>query len=130
MRFPAFRVLLAIFIGLPLLDTLLLVQLGRYLGFWQTLAVVVVSGVAGAWLAKTQGAAVWRSIQQDLAVGRVPEQGVLDGVIVLVAGGMLAAPGFLTDILGLLLLLPPVRLPIKRLARRYLERALVRRYPM
>jgi UPF0716 protein FxsA len=124
-----FPLLVLLFAGLPLLDLFLVVQLSRFVGFWETVLLIILSGIAGAWLAKQQGAFVWRSIQRDLAEGRVPDQGLLDGIIVLFAGGMLAAPGFLTDFLGLLLLLPPVRLPIKRLARRYMERAIVRTFP-
>ena len=128
MRVRLFPALLALFIGLPLLDTLLLVVFGRYLGFWTTIALVLISGFVGAGLAKRQGLNVWNGIQRDLAEGRVPAQGVLDAVIILVAGGMLAAPGFVTDILGLLLLLPAVRAPIKAYLRRRLEGAMVQRY--
>src|SRR5688572_25934912 len=127
MRVRLFPALLALFIGLPLLDTLLLVVFGRYLGLWTTIALVLISGFVGAGLAKRQGLSVWNGIQRDLAEGRVPAQGVLDAVIILVAGGMLAAPGFVTDILGLLLLLPAVRAPIKAYLRRRLEGAMVRR---
>ena len=132
MRVRLFPGLLALFVGLPLLDTLLLVVLGQMLTFWPTVALVIISGVAGASLAKHQGRSVWLSIQRDLAQGRVPSQGLLDAVIVLVAGGMLMAPGLLTDILGLLLLFPAVRAPIKGYLRRRLEHMLegtvVRRY--
>ncbi len=118
-----FRILAALFIGLPLLDTLLLVFLGRYIGFWTTIAVVIISGFLGAGLAKSQGLQVWWNIQRDLSEGRVPAQGIVDGVIILVAGGMLMAPGFITDILGLALLVPAVRAPIKAQLRRRAERA-------
>ena len=123
MRVRLFPALLALFIGLPLLDVILLVFLGRYLGFWTTVALVLISGFVGAGLAKTQGIRVWRGIQRDLHEGRVPAQGLVDGAIILVAGGMLSAPGFVTDILGLLLLVPAIRTPIKAWLRRKLERA-------
>src|SRR3712207_6343142 len=121
MRLRLFPSLVALFVGLPLLDVLLLVGLGQYLTFWPTVGLVIVSGFVGAALAKSQGRSVWFSIQRDLAEGRVPSQGLLDGVIILVAGGMLAAPGFVTDLLGLLLLIPAVRKPIKALLRRRIE---------
>jgi UPF0716 protein FxsA len=114
-------ILLLLFIGLPLLDTVLLVFLGRYIGFWATIAMVLITGYLGARMARSQGLRVWRNIQQDLAEGRIPSQGVMDGVLILIAGGMLMAPGFLTDILGLSLLIPGVRAPIKRYLRRRLE---------
>jgi UPF0716 protein FxsA len=121
MRLRLFPSLAALFIGLPLIDSILLVYFGGLLGFWPTFALVILSGLLGAGLAKSQGIRVWQSIQRDLASGRVPEMGLMDAVIILIAGGMLAAPGFITDFLGLALLFPAVRSPIKRLARRKLE---------
>jgi UPF0716 protein FxsA len=129
-RFRVFPALVALFVGLPLLDLVLVVLLGRYIGLWQTIGLAIVSGVAGAWLAKQQGRAVWTGIQSDLAAGRVPSQGLLDGMIVLVAGGMLASPGFVTDLLGLALLIPPVRTPIKAFLRRRFEEGVMRTYTL
>jgi UPF0716 protein FxsA len=130
MRLRLFPSLVALFVGLPLLDVILLVFLGGHLGFWTTVALVVISGFAGAWLAKQQGLWVWQSIQRDLNEGRMPSQGVMDAVIILVAGGMLAAPGFVTDLLGLALLFPVVRAPIKTYLRRRLEGIVVTGGPM
>ena len=124
MRIRLFPALVALFTVLPLLDVVVLTLIGREVGFWQTVFLVIVSGVLGAWLAKAQGIRVWTGIRRDLSEGRVPSQGVVDGVIILFAGGMLAAPGFLTDILGLLLLVPQVRAPIKAFLRRRFEQAL------
>ena len=128
MRVRLFPALAALFIGLPLIDMILLVAFGRYLGFWTTVGLVIFSGVLGAWLAKSQGLRVWRGIQNDLAQGRVPSQGLMDAVIILVAGGMLAAPGFITDILGLALLFPAARVPLKAYLRRRLEGMAARHY--
>jgi UPF0716 protein FxsA len=123
--FPA---LAALFVGLPLLDLVIVILLGRYIGLWQTIALILISGFAGAWLAKRQGMAVWRGIQRDLAEGRVPAQGLVDGAILLVAGGMLSAPGFITDLLGLALLFPAVRAPLKAWLRTKLEAWITRQY--
>lgn len=122
MRLRLFPALAALFIGLPLLDVILLTFLGRYMGFWTTIALVLISGFLGAGLAKSQGLRVWQSIRRDLSQGRMPSQGIMDAVIILVAGGMLAAPGFVTDFLGLALLIPAVRAPIKAFLRSRLER--------
>jgi len=127
MRLRPFPTLIALFAGLPLLDTILLVVLGRYLTFWPTVALVILSGFLGAGLAKGQGLRVWRSIQEDIAEGRTPAQGVVDGILILIAGGMLMAPGFITDFLGLALLIPAVRAPIKRYLRRRLEGMAIQR---
>lgn len=115
-------ILTVLFVGLPLLDTVTLVVVGRYMGFWWTVATVILSGVIGAHLARQQGFSVWRSLQADLAAGRVPTHGLMDCVLILIAGGMMIAPGFLTDILAILLLLPPVRSVVKRWARFRIER--------
>ncbi|MFN3648190.1 MAG: FxsA family protein [Armatimonadota bacterium] len=128
MRLRLFPVLTALFVGLPLIDVVVLVFLGQYLTFWPTVASVLLSGVLGAWLAKQQGLSVWRGIQRDLSAGQVPAQGLIDAVFILIAGGMLMTPGFLTDIVGLALLLPPVRQPLKRYLRARLERAVTVRY--
>lgn len=112
--------------GLPLLDVVLLVFLGKYLTLWPTVGLVLLSGLLGAGLAKSQGLQVWSAIRRDLASGQIPSQGILDGVIILFAGGLLAAPGFVTDFIGLALLLPQVRRPIKAFFRKRLEGALER----
>lgn len=128
MRLRLFPALAAVFIGLPLLDAVVLILLGRWLTFWPTVALVLISGFVGAGLAKREGTRVWRQIQQEWLQGRVPAQGMIDGAIIFVAGGLLAAPGFITDLLGLSLLLPPVRRPIKAWLRRKVERMIVAQY--
>src|SRR5688500_1800006 len=90
-------VLSALFTGGPLPDTITRVIVGRWIGFWPTVAGVILSGIIGAQLARQQGLAVWRSLQAEVAAGRVPTQGVMDCVLILIAGGMMIAPGFLTD---------------------------------
>lgn len=115
--------LLALFIAVPLLEVLLLVAIGRRLGLWPTVAVVVVAGALGAVLARAEGLRVLGAIRRDLARGEVPAAGLLDGMLVLLAGALLIAPGLITDIVAIALLVPPVR----RLVRLHLARA-VRRW--
>jgi UPF0716 protein FxsA len=122
-----FRILIALFVGVPLLDTVTLVLVGRYIGFWTTVGMVILSGVIGAHLARQQGLAAWRSLQADMAAGRVPTQGLIDCVLILIAGGMMMAPGFLTDIAAIMLLLPAVRARIRQWSRRRIEAALQQR---
>lgn len=126
-RLPRSRwttILLLLFIGIPLLDIATVVLLGKVIGFGGTIAFVIVCGLVGTALARSQGAHVWGAIQRDLAEGRPPSYGLLDGLMVLIAGVLLITPGFLTDIAGLLLLLPPVREVVKYHIRVRLERAL------
>ncbi len=120
--------LLLLFILVPLLDAWLLFQVGGMIGFANTIALVVFTGVLGAWLFRLQGARTWDRWQASLAEGRVPEEGVLGGAMLLLGGALLVTPGVITDVVGLLLLLPPTRRLIAaalrpRLSRYVRERA-------
>ena len=111
-------VLALAFIVVPLAELAVILAIGHSIGFLPTLALVVVLSLAGAWLAKREGLSAWRRLQRALAEGRMPTVEVADGVIVLLAGALLLAPGFLTDVVGVLLLLPPVRAAVRRAAPR------------
>lgn len=115
---------LLLFAVVPLVELYLLLTIGRLVGFWPTVAIVLVTGTVGAWLARREGLRVMRRWREDLAQGRMPEEGVLSGVLVLVGGVLLITPGVLTDITGLLLLLPPTRRVVARHIRARLERAM------
>ncbi|TNF29271.1 MAG: FxsA family protein [Deltaproteobacteria bacterium] len=117
-----FLLLAALFIGLPVLEIWLLISVGGSIGLLPTLAVCVVTGVVGAWLAKAQGGSVLRRVQERVARGEVPASELVDGMMILVAGVLLMTPGFLTDGVGVLLLLPPVRMVVRRWGQGLLER--------
>ena len=117
------RVLL-LFLIVPLLDLVLLVWLGRQLGFWQTVAVLTVAGVIGAALAKREGLRVWREFRAALEHMKAPERGVLDGVLVLVGAALLMLPGILSDVVGVLLLIPVTRAWLARPIKRAVDRRL------
>ncbi len=115
--------LVILFILWPILELTLLIRMGHAAGAWNTLAVVVLTGLAGAALARREGLKVWNRIQQELAAGRVPGDQLLDALLILAAGVMLVLPGLITDVLGLLLLLPPVRGWVRnRLKKRFSHR--------
>jgi UPF0716 protein FxsA len=111
-----------LFILLPMLDLYLLIQLGGSIGFWPTLALVLATGAVGAGLARSEGLRVFVAAQKELAAGRLPEGALLDGLAILAGALLLLTPGFLTDVIGLFLLLPPTRGLIKGWARRWLEK--------
>jgi UPF0716 protein FxsA len=115
--------LFILFTALPLLDLWLLLRIGRAIGFWPAVGLVVATGFIGAWLARAEGFRVLRSWQASLSAGRLPEDGVLSGVLVLVGAALLVAPGVITDAIGLALLFPPTR----RLAAAGLRRRIARR---
>ncbi len=115
--------LLLVFIAFPLLELALLIRAGQVLGFWPTLAIVVGTAVLGATLLRRQGLQVLTRLSAELAAGRPPIQPLADGAMLLLAGAFLIAPGLLTDVIGLLLLLPPVRAAIRRGVARRLQRS-------
>jgi UPF0716 protein FxsA len=116
-----FRLFL-LFVGLPLVELGLLVEIGRWLGLLPTLALVLTTGAVGAALARRQGVRVWLDIQRELREGRMPVGGMLDGFMILIGGVLLLTPGLLTDLMGLSLLLPATRRFYKDRLRRRLER--------
>ena len=107
--------LFLLFILMPLLELWLLFQLSGVFEFWTTIAVVLLTGMVGAWLAKMQGWATMFRIQSQMRAGKMPAEAMGDGVMILVAGVLLITPGVLTDVFGLSLLLPPVRVVVKKL---------------
>lgn len=113
--------LFLLFTVVPLVELYLLIGLGRRVGVGPTIAMVLLTGLLGAFLARREGARVLRDYQRSLSEGRLPEEGVLSGVLVLVGGALLVAPGVLTDVVGILLLVPPTRRWIARIVRRRLE---------
>ncbi|HEY3451531.1 MAG TPA: FxsA family protein [Myxococcales bacterium] len=117
------KLLLLLFTVLPPLEIYLLISVGRRLGPLPTVGLVLLSGVLGAFLAKREGLRVLRDYQRTLAEGRVPAEGLLGAVLALAGGLLLIAPGLITDVIGLLLLLPPSRRLAVRVLRRRLERA-------
>jgi UPF0716 protein FxsA len=106
----------------PLAELFILVQLGRALGLLATLAIVVTTGILGAWLTRRQGLKALAAVRSDLDAGRVPAASLLDGALILAAGLLLLTPGLITDACGFFLLIPRARTTIRRVARRAIER--------
>ena len=115
-------VLIALFIGVPFAEIYVLLQVGQAIGVVNTLGLLIVISVVGAWLAKREGLGVLRRMQRSIDAGRVPGTELVDGFLILLAGALMLTPGFLTDILAILLLLPPVRAVVRRELRRRLAR--------
>lgn len=111
-----------LFILVPLAELVLLIEIGRAVGLWPTVGLVVLTGVAGAALARREGLRTIVAFQGALQEGRLPRTELMDGVAVLVGGALLLTPGLITDVLGFVLLLPPSRRWVRQAARRSLER--------
>src|SRR3954470_18866491 len=124
--------LVGLFIVVPLVELYVIIQVGEAIGVWWTLALLLADSVLGSVLMRSQGRAAWRRFQAALAEGRAPAREVLDGVLVIFGGAFLLTPGFVTDVIGALLLLPPTRALVRRgLVRRLVPRMVVtgaRRY--
>jgi UPF0716 protein FxsA len=101
--------LLLLFICVPLAELALLLYLAELLSWQRTLLLVIVTGVAGTLLARSQGWRTWMRIHDELAAGRMPTEPLLDAVLIFVAGALLLTPGILTDALGISLLIPACR---------------------
>jgi UPF0716 protein FxsA len=110
------------FFVVPLLELFVIIKIGAAIGVLDTIGLLILSSILGAWLMKREGLGVVRRIQQAAAEGRVPGAELVDGFLILFGGALMLAPGFLTDIAGMLLLLPPVRAVVRRLIRRRFAR--------
>lgn len=112
-------VLVLLFLVVPLVELYVLIQVGSAIGALNTIALLLLMGVAGGWLMKREGLGVVRRVQSQLQAGRVPAAEVVDGFLILFGGALMLTPGFLSDALGLALLVPPVRTLVRAgLARR------------
>jgi UPF0716 protein FxsA len=115
--------LLLLFIAVPAVELILLIEIGQRVGTINTLGLIVGTGVVGASLARRQGISTFARLRQDLGEGRSPAVPIIDGVLILVAAAFLVTPGVLTDAVGFLLLVPMSRGLIRRHLRRRFERA-------
>jgi UPF0716 protein FxsA len=106
--------LLIFFVVLPLVELCLVLLLGNCIGIAWTLLFIIGTGLLGAWLANTQGVSVYRRIQNELSQGRMPTDSLIDAVLILIAGVLLIMPGVLTDIVGIVLMIPPSRALVRR----------------
>jgi UPF0716 protein FxsA len=114
--------LFLLFVLVPILELVLLIQLGRVVGLLPTVGLVLLTGAAGAWLARAEGVRVFFRFQSELSGGQLPGQALFDGLCVLVGGAFLLTPGVLTDLVGFALLVPFSRRWIQQRMRRSLER--------
>ncbi len=111
-----------LFLIVPAIELAVLLQIGRWIGLWATIGLIFATALAGSYLARREGLATWRAFQQRLAQGQLPGREIIDGVLILLSGALLITPGVLTDLLGLLGLLPPTRTLIRRFLIRRLQR--------
>lgn len=109
-----------LFTLVPLTELVVIIEVGRRLGTGVTIGLVLLTGVVGAYLARLEGFGVLRHIREDLENNRVPARGLVDGLLVLLGGLLLLTPGFITDLVGFLMLFGPSRNVIRRYLAQYL----------
>jgi UPF0716 protein FxsA len=114
--------LVLIFLVVPIAELYLIYLVGDAIGILPTLLLLAADSVLGSLLLRSQGRSVWRRFNETIAAGGVPRREVMDGVLVIFGGAFLITPGFLTDVLGLVLLIPPTRAVVRRLVVQRLGR--------
>ncbi len=115
--------LFVLFIVVPLAELYVIIQVGQAIGVLPTIGILLADSILGSLLMRSQGRLAWQRFTQATQAGRPPAREVIDGALVLLGGAFLLTPGFLTDVLGVALLLPPTRAVVRRiLARRLLHR--------
>ncbi len=117
--------LFILFTAVPVLELWLLIRIGQAIGAGPTILIVILTGVAGAHLTRQQGISVWLQAHQEMLRGQFPQDALIDGILLLVAGMTLITPGFLTDILGFAILIPASRAPLRSLLVDWLRRHVV-----
>jgi UPF0716 protein FxsA len=114
--------LVLIFIVVPIVEIYVIIQVGQAIGALWTILILIADSIIGARLLRWQGGRAWVNFQNAMAAGRIPHREILDGVLIIVGGAFLLTPGFITDIFGLILLIPPTRAVVRRFVVRVLAR--------
>jgi len=117
--------LVLLFIAVPIAELAVIIQVGQAIGIWWTIGLLIADSILGSMLMRHQGRTAWRRFNEAVAGGRVPAREVLDGALVIFGGALLLTPGFLTDILGLILLIPPTRAVVRKILARRLTHRMV-----
>ncbi len=110
--------LVLLFLVVPIVELYVIIQVGQEIGALNTIGLLLLISVVGAWLAKREGVGVWRRLNQQVSAGRVPGAELIDAFLILLAGALLLTPGFISDVLAIFLLIPPTRALVRRVLRR------------
>jgi UPF0716 protein FxsA len=116
-----FRIFLLLIIVVPAFEIGILIYSGNVLGIPPTIALILITGVIGAWLAKREGLETIRLAQVQIQNGQLPGEAIMDGICILVGGTLLLTPGFITDTVGFLLLIPATRAIVKKWLRKFIQ---------
>ena len=97
------------FIVIPLIEVMLFITIGKYIGLWNTIIIIIITGIIGAVLVKSQGITILNKALEEIKSNKIPIFSIFEGIAILIAGAFLLTPGFLTDTLGCILLIPKTR---------------------
>jgi len=122
-----FALLFVLFLVVPIAELAVILLIGQQIGPWWTIALLIADSIFGSWLARREGIGAWRRFRTALESSRVPTREIADGALILLAAALMLTPGFLTDIVGILLLLPPTRAVIRRYLLAYVARRTAKR---
>jgi UPF0716 protein FxsA len=114
-----------IFIVVPIAELYVIIQIGELIGLWPTLALLLADALLGSLLLRHQGRGAWRRFNEAIAARRFPGKEVADGLLIAIGGTLLLTPGFVTDIVGAVFLIPPTRALVRRLMRGWAARRFV-----
>ncbi|WP_182523354.1 FxsA family protein [Nocardioides dongkuii] len=117
--------LFVLFVVVPLAEIYVLIQVGQVIGAWWTVLLLVLDSIFGSWLIKREGGRAWTALRSTLQSGRMPAREIADGALILVGGTLMLSPGFVTDVFGILLILPFTRPVLRRLLTRVVAARLV-----
>jgi len=110
------------FLVVPVLEIYVIIQVGQVIGGWETVFLLLVESLLGAWIVKREGRRAWRMLRETLASGRMPDRELADAALILVGGVLLLTPGFISDFFGFLCVLPFTRPVVRRMLTAYAAR--------
>jgi UPF0716 protein FxsA len=116
------------FLVVPLVEIYVLIQVGQVIGVWWTILLLILDSILGTWLIRTEGRRAWQALNTALSTGQMPARELADGALILIGGTLMLSPGFVTDALGILLILPFTRPVARRLLTKVVGKRLLGAY--
>ena len=110
------------FIAIPIIEVILFITVGKHIGLWNTIFIIIITGIIGAFLVKSQGISILNKAIEEVKLNKMPLMPIFEGIAILIAGAFLLTPGFLTDTLGCFLLIPKTRNILIKLISSYLKK--------
>lgn len=117
-----YKWILAAFLIVPIVELWGILQMGEWIGGWNTFLIILAMSALGAYFARSEGRKVWQEAQKQMQAGQMPGRAIIDGIIILFGGMLLLTPGFFSDIIGIVMLLPITRPFFRHMVLQWLEK--------